>query len=370
MNFDLSPEQAMLADTLSAFLERNWDEAAHAAGEAIDIVRYRDFWRRLCEELGLAALMIPTHGGGLGRGAVETMIVMQAFGKALVHGPYLSTIVLAGNTLAAACASEARPILDGIIAGDLTIAFAHNEGSTRFDPASARTAARRDGAGFRLSGTKSVVLQAPVASHLLVTGRTEGGGTSLFLVPGDTPDVTMETCRSIDGQPAATVRFDGAKALFMVGSEGEGAAVLSPWIDHAILAQCAEAVGIIEALISHTAAYLVQRRQFGQPLSAFQALQHRLADMVVLREQARSMLYMAVLTDDPARRKSSVSAAKILIDRALRHVSQQAVQLHGGMGITDELRIGRYFKRGLVICASFGSEDEHFRRYDAEMLTA
>ncbi|MEI5682010.1 pimeloyl-CoA dehydrogenase small subunit [Mesorhizobium sp. CGMCC 1.15528] len=368
MDFDFTVEQQMLRDTLSSYLAEHWDFAGRRR-EFRDIAPGATaLWRGIASDLGLFGAAFPTEAGGLGGGAVETMLIMEQFGRALVTEPYLSTAVIAGSVLKRWGSEKALGLIAEVISGQTIIALAHDEQSTRFRLANVRTRAVRRGDGYCVSGRKSVVLGGPVATHFLVTAETERGLT-LLRIPASAAGVSREDFVAIDGQRASNIDFDNASALSLVGSEGEGLALLEPAIDDAIVALGAESIGIMRELIDRTTTYLQQRKQFGQPLASFQVLQHRLADMAIHFEQALSMVYMATLAlQDDGDRPAAVSAMKIQADKSLRFVSQQAVQLHGGMGITDELAIGHYFKRALVIMASFGNEDDHYRRYDALML--
>ena len=367
MDFDFTAEQQMLRDTLSGYLVEHWDFAARRHAFRDHPPGPTALWRGIANDLGLLGAAFPTEAGGLGGSAVETMLIMEQFGRALVTEPYLSTAVIAGGILKRWGDEKARSLITEIISGEAIIALAHNEQSTRFRLANVRTRAVRRRDGYCVSGRKSVVLGGPVATHFLVTAWAERGIT-LLLVSAQAAGVRREDFAAIDGQRASNIDFDNAQALCLVGSEGEGLRLLEPAIDDAIVALGAESIGIMRELIDWTTAYLQQRKQFGQPLAAFQALQHRLADMAIHFEQALSMVYMATLAlQNGDENGAAVSAMKIQVNTSLRFVSQQAVQLHGGMGITDELAIGHYFKRALVIMASFGNEDDHYRRYDALM---
>jgi alkylation response protein AidB-like acyl-CoA dehydrogenase len=371
MDFDFTPEQQMLRDALARYLAEHWDFAARKRALTDKPLGPTGLWSGLAENLGLLAATFPLESGGLGGGAVETMIIMEQFGRALVVEPYLSTAILAGGVLKQWGDTKARTLIEAIIAGRMIVAFAHNEQSTRFRLANARARAVGRGGAYRVSGDKSVVLGAPLASHFLVTARTEVDGVSLFLVSAQAEGVNREDFVAIDGQPASNLTFENARADCLLGVEGEGLALLEPAVDRAIVAIGAEAIGLMRELIGQTTNYMRQRKQFGQPLIAFQALQHRLADMAIQFEQALSMVYMASLAladQNGDERRAAASAMKIQVNQSLRFISQQAVQLHGGMGITDELAIGHYFKRAIVIMASFGSEADHYRRYDDLIL--
>lgn len=363
MNFQLSEEQRMLRDALGGYLARHQGSNAPAADMAADATSGRQLWSALCE-LGVSSISLPADAGGFGGGPMDVTVVMREIGRALAITPFVGSAVIAGNVFKRCDGAAASEFMSAIADGSMIVAFAQNEGGTRFRLGSAATRAGVNKAGFRLSGTKSVVQSGPLATHFLATAVADGDdGVSLFLVAADTPGVSLQSYRAIDGHPMATVTFDQAEGV-LVGTRSQALTLLEPAVDEAVLALCAEAVGIMEALIAQTTDYLAQRKQFGQTLVSFQALQHRLADMLIQYEQAESMLTMAAFAEQGSERGPAICAAKIQIDRSLRFISQQAVQLHGGMGITDELAIGRYFKRALVIQSSFGSEDDHFRRYE------
>jgi len=371
MDFSFTDEQQMLRDTLESYLREHWTFEARRLALRGKRTNQSDLWPGLVSDLGLLGVTFPLEAGGLGGGAVEAMLIMEQFGKALTIEPYVPTAILGGEILKRWNCEQAHSLIAEIIAGRIKLAFAHNEQSTRFQLGNVRTRATRQGDAYRLSGRKSVVLGAPLATHFLVTAQTEVRGISLFLVSALSEGASREDFAAIDGQPASNIVFENATASCLLGEEGSGLALLEPAIDAAVVALGAESVGMMRELISQTIAYMRQRKQFGQPLTAFQALQHRLADMAVQLEQAVSIVYMATLalgSEDDNERRAAVSAMKIQTNKSLRFISQQAVQLHGGMGITDELAIGHYFKRAIALIASFGNEDDHYRRYDELVL--
>jgi alkylation response protein AidB-like acyl-CoA dehydrogenase len=298
---------------------------------------------------------------------------MEEFGRALVVEPYLSTVVIGGGFLRRAGTDHATALIEQIIAGDAVIAFAWAESQGRYNLANLKTTARADGEGWVIDGHKAVVVAAPWASHLVVTARTGGAqaeaeGVSLFLVEKSTPGVVTRDYPTVDGRRASEVTFEtvrvGPEAL--IGEAGAALPLVEQVVDEALAAQCAEACGVLKKLHEGTLEYTKQRKQFGQPIAAFQVLQHRMVDMFMQVEQSVSMTYMAhVRLDEPAHeRAKAISAAKVQIGRACRFVGQNAVQLHGGMGMTDEMAIGHYFKRASMIEGEFGSVDHHLRRYE------
>ena len=299
---------------------------------------------------------------------------MEELGKALVVEPYLATVVIAGGFLKRSGHPAAADLIGQIIAGETTYAFAQAEPQGRYALNDVATAARKDGAGYVLNGTKAVVLGAPWASHLIVTARTSGArrdaaGISVFLVDAKASGVVMRDYPTVDGGRAAEVTFEnvalGADAL--IGPEGQGLPLIEAVVDEATAALCAEACGVLRRLHEGTVEYTKQRKQFGQAISAFQVLQHRMVDMFIAFEQSVSMTYMAHirLGGSDEERAKAVSAAKVQVGRACRFLGQNAIQLHGGMGMTDEMAIGHYFKRATMIEAQLGNTDHHLARYEA-----
>jgi pimeloyl-CoA dehydrogenase small subunit len=365
MDFDLSDEQRLLRDNVERL-------AAPSEGASPDAGWSRERWRQF-GELGLLALPFAEEDGGLGWGAVETMIVMEAFGKGLVREPYLSTVVICGGLVRHGCAEAARKELaQRIAAGDLVAAFAHVEREARHDLSDVALTARKTGEGFVLDGVKSVVPHGDKAELLFVSARTAGkrhdrDGVSLFLVEGQAKGVSRRAYALADGTPGAEIRLDNVAvpAAAIIGEVGRAMPLIERVADEAIAALCAEAVGVMSAMCDMTVAYLKTRKQFGRPIGAFQALQHRAADMFIALEQARSMAVYATMMvgeSDPAQRSAAISAAKVTIGRNGRFIGEQAVQLHGGIGMTMEYRLGAYFKRMTAIEMMFGDAAHHLRK--------
>ena len=365
MDFSYTETQTMVRDTLARFLADRYDhdartKIARSAGWSPAI------WKALAEELGILAAPFGEEHGGLGGGAIETMIVMEEFGKALVVEPYVSTVVIGGGFARELGRDD---LVARIIGGEMTTAFAWAEPKGRYDLANVLTSARRDGDSFVLSGHKAVVRDAPFASHLLVTARTGGGqrdrnGISLFLVGNNAPGVVRRDYPTVDGGRASEVYFENARvsATALLGEADAALPLVEKIADEATVAICAEAVGVLRELHRQTQDYAQQRKQFGQPIARFQVLQHRLVDMFMEAEQAASMALMATLKlPDPA----AVSMAKARIGRALVAAGEDAIQIHGGMGMTDELAVGHYFKRATMIESQFGTTDHHLARYEA-----
>ncbi|HXZ48504.1 MAG TPA: acyl-CoA dehydrogenase [Usitatibacter sp.] len=374
MKFDYSEEQQLVADSVRRFVAQDYGFEARRGIVASEAGWSRATWAKLAE-IGLLGLPFSTDLGGFGGRAVDLMSVMEAFGDGLLVEPYLSTVALAGRLVERAGGAEQRgEIVPAIVEGRLVMAFAHGEDGARYDLAHVATRARREGAGHVLDGTKRVVLHAPCADRLVVSARVSGAaagkaGISLFLVDAKAPGVAMSAYRTLDGMRGADValRSVAVPAQALLGAEGEALPLIEEAADFATALLCAEAVGAMKFACDTTLEYLKTRRQFGVPIGSFQALQHRMVDMVIEQEQARSMASLAcarVDTErDPRERKRIVSAAKIKIADACRRVSQESVQLHGGMGMSEELKVSHTFRRLTMIARELGDADHHLQRF-------
>lgn len=371
MDFSYTEEQQMLADTVTRWLAGEAGADADAAPASRDISAER--WSQLAD-LGMLGLNVPEEYEGLGATPVETFIVMQAFGRALFGEPFVSTAVVAPALITGVgSAAQRGEILPRIADGSLRVALAAFERGARFDLADTRTMAVRDGDAYILRGDKAVVLHGDSAHLLIVSARTSGGqrdqeGLTLFLVDADAAGVSIKGFPTVDGQRAAEIGLAdvSVSAEAVLGEVGSGYLPLEWAVDRGIAAFCAEAVGAMEQLLDFTADHLRTRKQFGQPIGRFQALQHRVADMQIAIEQARSMALMAAAyADRPERseRRKALSGAKAMIGRSGNFVGQQAVQLHGGMGMTAELAVGRYFKRLTCIDMTWGNIEHHVELY-------
>ncbi len=379
MDFSFTDEQSMLRDTVASYLADHYDfDTRRTAVKSASGWR-PEVWKAFAEELGILGAAFPEELGGLGGGAIDNMVVMEEFGKALVVEPYLGTVVIGGGFLKHANPAGAAELISGVIDGSVTFAFAYAEPQGRYNLANLVTTARKDGAGWVLNGHKAVVIGAPWASHLIVTARTGGaqrdaGGVSVFLVDRNAGGVVTRDYPTVDGRRASEVFFENVSlpASALIGEEGAALPLVEQVVDEAIAATCAEACGVLRKLHEGTLEYTKQRKQFGQPIAAFQVLQHRMVDMFIQVEQAVSMTYMAhiKLSEPAAERAKALSAAKVQIGRACRFVGQNAIQLHGGMGMTDEMAIGHYFKRATMIEGEFGSVDHHLHRYETLSLGA
>jgi hypothetical protein len=372
MDFSFTEEQSMLRDTVASYLADHYSFDQRRAMLGQEPGWSPAVWKAFAEELGILGAPFSEELGGLGGGPVENMIVMQEMGRALVVEPYLGTVVIGGGFLKHSGHAGAEALIAQIIAGEAIFAFAYAEPQGRYNLADLKTTAKKDGAGWVLNGQKAVVIGGPYATHLIVTARTDGGqrdaqGVSVFIVEASATGVTRRDYPTVDGFRASEIAFENVKlgADALVGPEGHALPLIEKVVDEAVAATCAEACGVLARLHESTLEYTRQRKQFGQPISAFQVLQHRMVDMFIQVEQAVSMTYMATikLSDDKQRSKSA-AAAKVQIGKACRFVGQNAIQLHGGMGMTDEMAIGHYFKRATMIESAFGSTDHFLARYE------
>jgi alkylation response protein AidB-like acyl-CoA dehydrogenase len=354
MNFDYSEEQQLLADSVRRFLANDYDFEARRRIVASDEGWSASAWATLAN-VGVLGLPVPTDYGGFGGGAVDLMGVMEAFGESLVVEPFIPTVMaaclLVGNQAAAS-------ILPAVVEGKTRLAFAHAEKGARYDLSAVKTQARKTDEGWILEGEKAAVLGAPMAERLVVSART-GDGISLFLIEGR----NNKPYRRIDGMRAADIELRGEKAERLEA----GLERVEEVIDFATALVCAEAVGAMKSACDATLEYLKTRKQFGVPIGMFQALQHRMVDMFIAQEQARSMACLACSKVDQAKdareRARAVSAAKIKIADSARHISQESVQLHGGMGMSEELKISHTFRRLTLIAGQFGDADHHLARF-------
>jgi alkylation response protein AidB-like acyl-CoA dehydrogenase len=372
MNFDFKEEQLQFADALKRWIGRDYGFEQRRAIVRSEQGTSDAAWATLAE-LGMTALPVPEEQGGFNGTAVDLFVVMRELGRGLVVEPYFAT-VLGAHFLKLGGVHGA--LLERVAAGELKLACALGERQSRHDLRDILTRAEQTGDGWRLSGAKSAVVHGAEAGVLVVSARSAGGqrdedGITLFAVPADAPGVHLSAYRSLDGQRAAELRLDGVDlpADAMIGKAGAGWDILDAAADYGAGLLCAEALGAMEALFDATLEYLKTRQQFGVPIGKFQALQHRMADMVIHLEQARSMALLAAVKlddGDSAERRSVVSAAKYRVGQAARFIGQQAVQLHGGMGVTDELAAAHYFKRLSMIELTLGDRDHHLARFMAQ----
>jgi pimeloyl-CoA dehydrogenase small subunit len=369
MDFDLTEEQRLLQESVGKLIADEYDFEKRKA-YARETAGYSEARWAQYAELGLLGLPFSESLGGSSGTPVETMIVMEAFGRGLVLEPYLATVILAGSLLRlGGSAAQQQALIPSITEGKLRLAFAHGERQSRYDLFDVAATARAAGGGYVLNGQKGVVLHGDSTNRLIVSARTAGAqrdaeGISLFLVDARADGVSIQGYPTVDGLRAAEIGFHDVKldADALLGVKDRGLPVISRAIDIATAAVCAEAVGAMTALHELTVEYLKTRKQFGVPIGSFQALQHRAVDMLVALEQARSMAYLATMmaeSDDAPDRRRMISAAKVQVGRSARFVGQQAIQLHGGIGMTAEYKAGHYFKRISMIDTLFGDADHH-----------
>ena len=369
MDFDLTDEQRLLKDSVDRLIADQYQFEQRKKYLAEPDGWSRDAWKQYAE-LGLIGLPFAEQFGGFGGGPVETMIVMEAFGRGLVLEPYFATVILAGGLLRhAGSAAQQQAMIPEIAQGRLRLAFAHVERQSRYNLADVATTARKDGAGWVLDGAKSIVLHGDCADRIVVTARVSGAradrtGIGLFLVDPSAAGVTRRGYPTQDGLRAAELTLSGVRvgAGDVLGQEGAALPAIEHVVDEAIAALCAEAVGAMQVMHETTLEYLKTRQQFGRPIGQFQVLQHRSVDMLVALEQARSMaMFAAVMAaeEDATERRRAMAAAKVQIGSSGRHIGQEAIQLHGGIGMTMEYKVGHYFKRMTMIDMLFGDADAH-----------
>jgi alkylation response protein AidB-like acyl-CoA dehydrogenase len=374
MDFSLTDEQRMLQDTVQRLIRTDYtfENRQAFAGEKEGFSR--ENWAKFAE-LGLLGLTLSEASGGFGGGGIEQMLIMEAFGSGLVVEPYLASVLIAGRLLErAGSAAQKETHLPALVEGRTLLAFAHEEPQARYRASDVVTQARRDGEGYVLNGRKSVVLHGDSAGLLLVSARTSGerrdvDGISLFLVNAADPGVIVQGYSTVDALRAADIELEnvavGAQAL--VGEEGQALAPIEYALDCGVAALCADTLGAATAAAEMTQEYIKTRKQFGVPIGTFQVLQHRVVDMAIELEQIRSMTILAAsqMEAKVAARKRAISAAKYKVDQAARFVGQQAIQLHGGIGMTDEYAVGHYFKRITMNARRLADPDHHLKRFIA-----
>jgi alkylation response protein AidB-like acyl-CoA dehydrogenase len=373
MDFEYTDEQRLLSETLRRFLATGYGFDARAKIVASAAGYSEDVWAALAE-MGVLGVPFDEAHGGFGGNTVDMLVVMEALGEALVVEPYLATVGLGGRFVArgGTAAQQAR-LLPPLVQGKAKMAFAHTEPGARYALDHVGLAARASGDGFVLDGDKRMVLHGACADTLVVSARTAGGvhdarGISLFLVDRRAPGVTVVEYRALDEMRVADVRLSGVAVGrdALLGAAGGALDLIEEVVDYASVLVCAEAVGALKYAHDATLEYLKTRRQFGVPIGSFQALQHRMVDVLIAYEQARSIACLACVkvdSADPAERRRVVSAAKIKIADTARHVSQESVQLHGGMGMTEELKVSHTFRRLTTIAQAFGDADHHLARF-------
>jgi len=374
MNFDITEEQQLVKDSVTRFVQDNYELETRIAASTKNPGYSEDHWKTFAE-LGWLGLPFAEADGGFGGSAIDTMLMFEEFGKGLVLEPYLASVVLGGGVLRHGASNAQKAELIGqLAAGEIKLALAYAELQSRFDLHDVTTSARADGANYVLNGAKSMVLNADTADHIIVSARTSGGqvdesGISLFLVPRETAGLEIQSFPTVDGLRAAEIKLQDVTVsnANLLGAEGSGFQALNAAINDGILAIAAEALGGMEVLYKDTVAYTQEREQFDHPMSDFQVVQHRLVEMFMEYEQCKSLLYRATLeqAQGAPTAQRTIHALKHMVGKAGYFIGENAVQLHGGMGMTEELRVAHYFKRLLVIDAQFGNSDHHLELFAA-----
>ncbi|CAA0081850.1 Flavoprotein desaturase PigA [Zhongshania aliphaticivorans] len=374
MNFNLSDEQNMVKDSLARFVADNYDQVARNSAVANEQGFSPDNWQTFAE-LGWLSMAFDEDMGGFGGTATDVMVVMEELGKGLVAEPYLATVLLFGGLLAESGKGDLQQELIGrLIEGQLQGAFAYLERQSRFEITDICTTAQESSDGFTLNGEKTVVFNGAVADKFIVTARTAGDqcdeeGISLFLVDADAAGISKTAYRLMDGQLVCNIRLDNVQVgkAALLGEQHKGYDVMQPVIQRAMIALSAEALGIMEKLTATTVEYSKTRKQFGVAIGSFQVLQHRMVDMFIAAEQTKSLLYRAVCSSDAesSEAEKDVIALKVMTGRSGKLVGGEAIQLHGGMGMADELDVGHYVKRLMMINTTFGDADYNERRFSA-----
>ena len=373
MDFSFSDEQTLLQESVSRFITNDYGFESRQKHSRSDAGYSLENWQTFAE-LGWLGVPFSENHGGFGGGAVETMLMMEEFGKGLVVEPYLATVVACGSALNGFGSEDQKSsFIPEIIDGSKLWALAFAEPQGRFNIADLTTTATASNGSYLLSGHKSVVINGPNANFFIVSVRTSGEqrdetGVSLFIIPSDAKGLSRRDYPTVDGQRASELILDNVELdeASRLGEEGQGLNILQQAIDFATLAIGSEAVGCMEVLYKDTVEYCKNREQFGQPIGKFQVLQHRMVDMFMEHEQSKSLMFMAAMRWDEgygAEAQKAVSAFKVQVGKSGKFVGQSAVQLHGGMGMTDELNIGHYFKRLTIIDTMFGNVDHHLKRF-------
>jgi len=372
VDFTYTEVQQMLQDQVQKFVQKSYDFETRNQIMESDQGYSKEFWQ-LFAELGWLAVPFSEEDGGLGGSAVDLIVMMEEFGKANLVEPYTSTAVLCGTLVAGLCEGEQKQeLIEKIIGGEIQLACAYIEQQSRFNPFNVETTASVDGDVISLSGKKIGVLNGEAADQFIVIARESGAsldkeGLSAFLVAADAEGLSQRSYPTVDGKRAAEIELNNVPVIARLGTGGAAADALQGAIDRATVGVCAEAVGALESLLQRTVEYSKTRKQFGTPIGTFQALQHRMADMFIECQLARSIVMMAAMSldsqDSADEQTRAVSAAKSRIGKAIKAVGQEAIQIHGGIGMTDELDVGHYFKRVTALDIQFGDGEYHTERY-------
>lgn len=372
MNFKLSDEQSMVRDSVSRFVQDNYSFNQRNATVALEHGFSAQYWQ-LFAELGWLSIPFSDVYGGFGGGPIDTMVIMQELGRGAVTEPFLPTVLLFGGLLQAGASDEVKnELIPQVVAGELQGAFAFLERQSRCAIADVRTRAHQKGDKWVLNGTKTVVLNGGAAHKLVVLARNSGeqfdeSGLSLYLVDGGAEGVSRIAYRMSDGREAANILLENVTAEAVIGSPGDGYALMKPVVDYAMLAVAADALGAMESLNAQVLDFLKNRKQFGTHIGAFQALQHRAVDTFAACENTKSLLYRAVcaLDSDDEDAQRSLLALKVMVGKAGRAIGGEAIQMHGGMGMTEELPVGTYVKRLMIANILFGDADYQQQRFSA-----
>ena len=372
MDFNFNEEQTLIQGQVAQFIQRDYEWEKRQALVSSELGFSEENWKTFAE-LGWLGISLSEESGGFGGTELESMIIMEEFGKGLVVEPFLETIILCSG-LIDSCGTEEqkKELLGQIMAGDMHLALGFTEPQSRFNVADVTTEAKLKEGNYIVNGFKSVVMNGPNADKLIISTRTSGKqadkeGVSLFVIDASQEGVSLRNYPTVDGRRASEVTLENVTipSNCLLGEEGKGFHILEDAIDKATLGICAEAVGAMEVLYKTTVEYTKTREQFGQPIGKFQVLQHRMVDMFMEYEQSKSLLYMATIknAEGSQDKKKAISGLKYQIGKAAKFIGQQSVQLHGGMGVTEELNVGHFFKRLTTIITIFGNTDYHLKRY-------
>ena len=372
MDFTFNEEQSLIQDQVDQFIQKEYDWETRQSLSNSDLGFGQENWQKFAE-LGWLGISVSEDSGGFGGSAIESMLIMEAFGKGLVVEPFLETMIMSGGIIDDHGSVEQKSVLlEPAIAGDMQLALAYAEPQSRFNLSDVVTEAKADGENFILNGYKSVVMNGPSANKIIVSARTSGSqldenGITLFVIDSEASGLNKTNYKTVDGRRASDLTIENVSVSQddIVGELDLGYKILDSAIDKAILAISAEAVGAMEVLYKATVEYTKTREQFGTAIGKFQVLQHRMVDMFMEYEQCKSLLYMATMKHEEGAvdSKKAISGLKYQVGKASKFIGQQAVQLHGGMGVTDELNVGHYFKRLTTVGTIFGNTDYHLKKY-------
>ena len=372
MDFTFNEEQSLIQDQVDQFVQKEYDWETRQSLSNSELGFGEDNWKKFAE-LGWLGISVSEDSGGFGGSAIESMLIMEAFGKGLVVEPFLETVIMAGGLIDDHGSDQQKSsFLEPAIAGEMHLALAYAEPQSRFNLSDIVTEAKADGDNFIINGYKSVVMNGPSADQIIVSARTSGtqldeNGISLFIIDANASGLDKTNYKTVDGRRASDLTFENVSVSKenLIGDQDKGFEILDSAIDKAILAISAEAVGAMEVLYKTTVEYTKTREQFGTAIGKFQVLQHRMVDMFMEYEQCKSLLYMATMKHEEKAEdaKKAISGLKYQVGKAGKFIGQQAVQLHGGMGVTDELNVGHYFKRLTTVGTIFGNTDYHLKKY-------